>query len=104
MGNPKEATRRMRRTLHIVIAVSLLFLSWLQLAHELDIHAHQPGHACEFCLFTGYLGHGASATIATPALAHVQYTFELGRYRAPMVRWPFHLAQSPRGPPRRSHA
>ncbi len=90
----------MRRALHIALAISLLFLSWLQLAHELDIHADQPGHICEFCLFTGYLGHGATATVAMPTLAHVQYAFyRSGHYSSPVVNQPFRLALSQRGPP-----
>ncbi len=90
----------MRRALHIVIAISLLCLSWLQLAHELDIHAHKPGHACEFCLFTGYLGHGATVTLAMPKLAHAPYAFyRAGYYRSPIVSQPFRFALSQRGPP-----
>lgn len=90
----------MRRTLHIVLAVSLLLLSWLQLAHELDLHAHHPGQACEMCLFTGHLAHGAPSTVATPAPVHARYAFfEIEAYDSPVIAQPFHAYLGKRGPP-----
>lgn len=89
----------MRRSLHIILAVSLLFLSWLDLAHHLDIHAHQPGHVCEFCLFTAHVGHGTPASVAMLGAPGVDHFFLLGTYLNPVVGQPFRLALSQRGPP-----
>lgn len=94
----------MRRGLHTLLIVSLLLLSWLQLRHELDLHAHQSGHACEFCLFTGFAGHAAAASVATPPLDQARYAFEVGHYLAPIISQPFRHALSERGPPALSFA
>ncbi len=89
----------MRRSLHIALAVSLLFLSWLDLAHHFDTHAHQPGHVCEFCLFTVHIGHGAPASVATLDSSGVDHFFELHTYLNPVVRPPFRSTLRQRGPP-----
>ena len=89
----------MRRSLHIALAVSLLFLSWLDLAHHFDTHAHQPGHVCEFCLFTVHIGHGAPASVATPAPSRADPSFALHTYPNPALTPPLRSPPTPRGPP-----
>lgn len=90
----------MRRTFHLFVAVSLLFLSGLQLAHELDLHAHKLGHACDICLFTGHLAHGAPSTIATLKPVHIQYAFyRISLYRTPLIGRQFRSDLTERGPP-----
>jgi len=88
-----------RRSLHLVLVLSLLLLSWFQLQHELKAHAGQPDQGCEICVFTGHLGHGAPATIATPGPVHIPFHFELARYDAPTLEQRFRHVQSERGPP-----
>ncbi len=94
----------MRRSLHIILAVSLLFLSWLDLAHHLDTHAHQPGQVCQFCLFTANIGHGTPASVAILAPPHIEYYFVPRHYLNPVVAQPFRLVLSLRGPPHLSFA
>ena len=93
---------RMRRTFHLVLAISLLFLSGLQIAHELDLHAHKLGHACEMCLFTGHLAHGAPSTIATLKPVHSQYAFfSISLYRTPLINRQFRSDLTEHAPPSR---
>jgi hypothetical protein len=89
----------MRRSLHLLLAFSLLFLSWYQLAHELKAHAGQSSATCEICLFTGYLGHGAPSVPATPPAVPVHATFAPLHYAEPVVTQPFLLTLNERGPP-----
>lgn len=89
----------MRRSLPILLAFSLLFLSWYQLAHELTAHSGQASASCEVCLFTGHIGHGAapaSLTVAAPAITACYLT---PAYTSPTLVQPFLAAQSKRGPP-----
>lgn len=92
----------MRRSLHLVLALSLLLLSWFQLQHELTAHVHNAGHGCEICIFTGHLADGAPVTTAVPAVVHLPFHFEANHYDAPTLAQPFRLAFSQRAPPRHS--
>lgn len=89
----------MRRSLHLLLALSLLFLSWYQYAHELTAHTAQPAQDCEICIFTGHLGHGVmpAAAAATPPPAHTLYAQP--HYSSPTLAQPFLLVLSERGPP-----
>ncbi len=89
----------MRRSLHLLLALSLLMLSCYQLGHELSAHAGQSSPDCEICLFSGGLGHGATpvtVTFTAPAV-HAYYTAPL--YVSPAIALPFLAAISERGPP-----
>lgn len=92
----------MRRTLHIILALSLLLLSRYQLAHELTAHVQQADQGCEVCLFTGHLGHGAPPTATTLSSLPLQIHFDTTTYSAPTIVPPFRLALSVRGPPQLS--
>ncbi len=94
----------MRRSLHILLALSLLMLSWYQLGHELSAHAGQAAQDCEICLFSGNLGHGATPHITTVAAQPLHFYFSVHRYDSPTVALPFFKALSERGPPALSFA
>jgi len=96
---------QMRRSLHLLLAFSLLFLSWYQFAHELKAHTGQSSAPCEICLFTGYLGHGAPSLPFTtpPPPEHTHYAPSLA-YAEPCISQPFLLTLSERGPPFHSFA
>jgi len=90
----------MRRSLHLLLALSLLMLSWYQLGHELKAHAGQSSSDCEICLFSGGLGHGATpSTVIVAAPPLLTTPFSLPLYTSPTVTSPFLVAVSERGPP-----
>ena len=94
----------MRRSLHLLLALSLLMLSWYQLGHELSAHAGQASPDCEICLFSGGLGHGATPSIPLVTAPPLQTYFSVPRYTSPTIALPFLLALSERGPPTLSFA
>ncbi len=94
----------MRRSLHLLLALSLLMLSCYQLGHELSAHAGQSSPDCEICLFSGGLGHGATPTVTTVTALPLQTHFAVPRYNSPTVALPFLATLSVRGPPALSFA
>ena len=93
-----------RYALHLLLAAALLLLGWLQLAHELDLHAHDSGEPCEICLFTGHIGQGAPATPLVFVVFHPADLYCPVLYVAPWVASYRAHGVSPRGPPRFSIA
>jgi|GEM_PF-6765209 len=88
-----------QRLLHVLLALALLQLAWLQLSHELDLHAHDDGQACEFCAFTGFLGSGATLRFSPDLLPFFTLRFFLPHYFSPRLA-PYYLqTRRSRGPP-----
>ena len=89
----------MRRSLHLLLALSLLMLSWYQLGHELSAHAGQAAADCEVCLLSGSLGHGATPAAVTLTAPPPKTHYIAPVYASPAIALPFLVALSERGPP-----
>jgi hypothetical protein len=89
----------MRPRLHYLLIFSLLLISWLQLSHQTDLHAHENNGSCEICLFAGALGNGVKpASITTPTL-QFDYYFRLPAYASPRLIQISLITPRLRGPP-----
>lgn len=89
----------------LLLAVSLLFLGWFQLHHELTAHLWHPDTGCVICVFTGHLGNGATpAPLSLQAIPFPYLQGSAPAYTAPALTQPFRLALSQRGPPQHTPA
>jgi len=88
-----------RPRLHILLALALLTLSWVQLSHQTDVHAHDGNGSCELCLFAGNIQHGATATPPTPNTKPIYCYYSPRRYVSPRLEQRAHLQPRLRGPP-----
>jgi hypothetical protein len=96
----RSQSQRLRFRVSLLLALSLLFLGWFQLHHELTAHLGHPDSGCVICVFTGHLGDGAMPAVLSLQAVHFPYPLhQVTGYTAPAISQPFRLSLSQRGPP-----
>jgi len=96
---------RLRFRISLLLALSLLFLGWFHLHHELTAHLMHPDSGCVICVFTGHLSNGATPAALSLQSGPFPYLLEsIPDHPAPALIHPFHFALSQRGPPHHTPA